>query len=382
MVGSKKTPAPGSSREGKAPGARADGAPRVTFGEGNEFQVAVRRRVDAFFERTGRRQRDCPQMYIKTAVILGAFGGLYALLVFVVGAWYVALPLAALLGLATAAIGFNIMHDGGHGAYSARPFVNRLMAMSLDMIGGSSYLWRWKHGVFHHTYPNIVGQDADIDLGVLGRLAPHQPRRRHQRWQQWYIWPLYGALGVKWHLYDDVRDFAMGTIGGRKFPRPKGWELGFFLGGKAVFFGLALGIPLIFHPLWVVGVFYGITVFVLGMVLSVVFQLAHCVEEAAFPLPDAETAKLDQPWAVHQVETTVDFFRNSRLATWFLGGLNFQIEHHLFPRICHIHYPALAGVVEATSREFGVRYQVHKTIWGGMASHFRWLRAMGAPVTT
>lgn len=363
----------------QAAGSAADAPWQVRFSGNNDFQVALRGRVDAFFESTGRRMRDCPQMYVKTGVILGSFALLYALLVFVASAWYVALILAALLGLATALIGFNIMHDGGHGAYSSRPRINRLMAMSLDLIGGSSYLWRWKHGVLHHTFPNVAGQDADIDVGVLARLAPHQPRHRYHRWQQWYIWPLYGVLGLKWHLYDDFRDVLTGRIGRRRIPRPSGKELAVFVGGKALFFGLAFSVPLLVHPVWVVAVYYAATVFVLGMVLSVVFQLAHCVREAEFPLPHAETSRLEHPWAVHQVETTVDFLRRSRVASWLLGGLNFQIEHHLFPRICHVHYPALSKLVEATSREFGVNYHAHRTIWAGVASHFRWLRTMGAP---
>ena len=356
-----------------------DAPRRVRFSGSNEFQVVLRRRVDEFLERTGRRSRDCIQMYVKTGVILLTFAVVYALLVFVANAWYTALPLAVILGMATAAIGFNIMHDGGHGAYSARPCVNRLMAMSLDLIGGNSYTWHWKHGVFHHTFPNVTGQDADIELGVFGRLTPHQPHRMLHRWQQWYIWPLYGVMGLKWHLYDDFYDVLSGHIAGRRFPRPKGWDLAEFVGGKTLFFCLAFGVPLLVHPFWVVAVYYGVAVFVLGLVLSVVFQLAHCVEEAEFPLPNAETLLLERPWAVHQVETSVDFLRKSRVASWLLGGLNFQIEHHLFPRISHVHYPALAQLVEETSREFGVRYNVHRTLWAGVASHFRWLRVLGAP---
>jgi linoleoyl-CoA desaturase len=136
-------------------------------------------------------------------------------------------------------------------------------------------------------------------------------------------------------------------------------------------------IPLLLHPVWVVFLYYGVTTIVLGVVLSVVFQLAHCVEEASFPMPRADTGRIENAWAVHQVETTVDFARSSRLLTWLIGGLNFQIEHHLFPQICHVHYPALARVVEDTCEEFGVRYVAHKSFLAGVLSHFRWLRRMG-----
>ena len=351
----------------------------LKFAGNNDFQVEVRRRIDEFFRSTGRRQRDCPQMYLKTAILLTSFVASYALLVFAAQSWWQALPLAVWLGLTTAGIGFNIQHDGGHQAYSDHALINRLAAMTLDVVGGSSYQWRWKHAVFHHTYVNITGQDTDITLGALGRLTPHQKRLWFHRWQQFYLWPLYGLQAINWHLDGDFRDVIKGRIGEHRVPRPRGWDLAIFLAGKLTFFGLAFGIPILLHPFWVVALFYTVTALVLGMVLSVVFQLAHCVEQAAFPLPRPDTGRIENAWAIHQVETTVDFARRSRVAAWLLGGLNFQIEHHLFPRICHVNYPAMSSLVERTCREFGVNYQEHKSFRAGVVSHFRWLRRMGMP---
>src|SRR5688500_15078973 len=251
------------------------------------------------------------------------------------------------------------------------------MALTLDLIGGSSYLWHYKHGVFHHTYVNITHVDTDIDLGMLARLTPHQKRYWFHRWQHLYIWPLYGLFVIKWHLFDDFRDIILGRIEEHRIPRPKGWDLVGFMVGKVVFFTLALVIPLLIHRVWVVFLFYGIVAAVLGSVLSVVFQLAHAVEDAEFPMPMEGTSNMENAWAVHQVETTVDFARRSRMAAWLLGGLNFQIEHHLMPRVCHVNFPALAPIVEQTCREFGVRYNEHRTFRAGLASHFRWLREMG-----
>jgi linoleoyl-CoA desaturase len=363
--------------------ARPDGYDRSLKFAGNiDFQVEVRRRVDDFFRTTGRRQRDCPQMYLKTVILIASFTGSYALLVFVAQTWWQALPLAILLGLVTAAIGFNVQHDGSHNAYSNHEWVNKMMAMSLDVIGGSSYHWHWKHVVFHHTYVNITGQDTDIDLGGLGRLTPHRRWLWFYRWQQYYLWPLYGLMAINWHLVGDFRDVIPGRIGEHRLPRPKGWDLFVLLAGKASFLALAFGIPLLFHSAWVVGLFYVAASVVLGVVLSVVFQLAHCVEQAEFPLPRNDTGRIENSWAIHQVETTVDFARRSRLAAWLLGGLNFQIEHHLFPRVCHVNYPAISNLVQQTCREFGLRYSEHESIWSGLASHFRWLRCMGMPNTS
>jgi linoleoyl-CoA desaturase len=360
----------------------AEPARSLTFGHDNAFQLELRRRVAEHFRTTGRRQRDCWQMYVKTVILLAGFAGSYVLLVFGAQTWWQGLLLAMLLGLFAAGIGFNIQHDGGHQAYSNLPWINKLMAMTLELIGGSSYLWRWKHVVFHHTYVNITGHDTDIDLGLLARLTPHQKRLWYHRWQHLYLWPLYGLLAIKWQLVDDFRKLISGRISHQPFPRPKGWELVIFVAGKVIFFSVAFGTPLLFHSVGVVLFYYGIAGLVTGTTLSVVFQVAHCVEEAEFPLPRANTGRIDNAWAIHQAGTTVDFARRSRVVAWCVGGLNFQIEHHLFPRISHVNYRAISKLVEQTCRDFGIRYTEFKSFRAGIASHFRWLRRMGRPNAT
>ncbi len=186
----------------------------MKFGDDDGFQRELRRQVDVYFQSSGKRRRDCPQMYLKTAVIFGWATASYLLLVFVVSTWWLALPLAVSLGVALAAIGFNIQHDGGHGAYSKHRWVNRLMASSLDLLGGSSYMWAFKHNTIHHTYPNITGYDDDINLGIFGRLSPHAKRFGFHRYQHYYLWLLYGFLPIKWQLYDDFHDVAVGRVGG------------------------------------------------------------------------------------------------------------------------------------------------------------------------
>jgi linoleoyl-CoA desaturase len=355
---------------------------RLKFSGDNSFHRELRRRVDADFKRSGTRQRDSAQMYLKTAIILGLFALSYVALVFFASNGWQALALSVVLGAATAGIGFNVMHDGGHQAYSDRRWVNKAMALTLDMVGGSSYIWQWKHARFHHTWVNVAGHDSDIDLGILGRLAPEQPWRPWHRWQHVYLWVLYGVTAIRWHLYGDFRDMITGTVGERPFERPRGWDLAGFIGGKLVFLMLAFGLPLMFHSIGAVLLFYTIASAVAGVLLALVFQMAHVVEEADFPLPNASSLEMDTPWAIHQLETTVDFARDNRVLGWLIGGLNFQIEHHLFPRISHVHYPAVARVVEATCREYGVTYREHRTFAAGIASHYRWLRRLAQPVVT
>ncbi|HEX5244133.1 MAG TPA: acyl-CoA desaturase [Tepidisphaeraceae bacterium] len=356
--------------------------PKLKFNGSDRFIRELRRRVDAYFEHTGQKRRDCPQMYFKTASILLWLAGAYLSLLLFAHAWWIVVPLAIVLGLSMAAVGFNIQHDGAHKAYSDRQWVNKIMSLTLDLMGGSSYLWDWKHNSIHHTYPNIDGHDDDINIGLLGRLSPQQRRLPFHRYQGIYLWILYGFLAVKWHLFDDFYQIAVGRIGGHTIRRPRGKDLMVFIGGKAIFFSLAFVIPMLMHPVWAVLSVYAIAAFVSGLVLSVVFQLAHCVGEAEFPVASITpegASRIETEWAVHQVKTTVNFARRNRVLRWLLGGLNFQIEHHLFHKICHIHYPALSKVVEETCREFGICYNEHRSFLAALGSHFHWLVQMGRP---
>lgn len=353
------------------------GTPKFAPNDG--FRRALCQRVEGYFADTGRRRRDCPPMYRKSAVVLGSLGAAYLLLMFAPIAWWLALPLTVVLGLTLAAVGFNVQHDGGHGAYSEHRWVNTLAAMTLDLLGASSYIWARKHNAIHHSFTNITDQDDDINVGWLGRLSPHQPHHWFHRFQHVYLWLLYGLLPIKWHLYDDFRDVVTGHIGAHRLARPGGLDLLTFVGGKAVFFALAFGLPVLLHPWWIVVSVYVAASFVQGVVLGVVFQLAHCVEETEFPLPQAETGRMAVSWAAHQVQTTVDFAPRNGLLTWFVGGLNFQIEHHLFPQVCHVHYAALAPLVRQTCQAFGLRHTSQPTLRAGIASHYRWLRRMGRP---
>lgn len=357
-------------------------AERLGFDRDNSFQRELRRRVEADFRQRGCAQRDSAQMYAKTAIIIGTFAAAYTALVWFASAWWQVLPLTLLLGTTMAGIGFNVMHDGGHQAYSKHRWVNRLMAFTLDLVGGSSYIWQWKHARYHHTYVNIAHHDSDIDLGVLGRLSPDQPRRAWHRWQHMYLWVLYSVTAIRWHLYGDFRDMFTGRIGDRPFERPRGVNLALFVLGKLIFFTLAFVLPLTRRGFGTVLLFYAAVSAVAGFLLAIVFQLAHVVEEADFPSPAVGGDRMDTPWAIHQLQTTVDFARDNRVLSWLIGGLNFQVEHHLFVRISHVHYRAVSRVVEATCCEFGVPYHVHPTFAAGIASHYRWLRRLGAAPAT
>ena len=233
----------------------------------------------------------------------------------------------------------------------------------MDFLGASSYVWRTKHNVVHHTFTNIAGADSDIDSMPFARLAPEQPRRALHRFQHFYIWVLYGLFAIKWHTTGDFGYLREGRVAETPCGGPAAGQLVGFWAGKVAFVTWALVHPRPLPPgLDGGGGLRPAVSFVLAVTLAVTFQLAHCMEEADFPsAEDMSAAEQRTEWARHQVETTVDFAPRNRLLAWYLGGLNFQIEHHLFSRVCHTHYPAVAPIVREVCARHGVRYQAHRT---------------------
>jgi linoleoyl-CoA desaturase len=346
------------------------------FSPATGFKHALETRVDEYFRRTGIAKTGNLGMFVKAALVLAWLAGSYYLLVFHVSSWPGGVLAGLSLALAMAAVGFNIQHDGNHGSFSSRPGVNRLAGFTLDLLGASSYLWIRKHNFAHHTYTNIPDSDDDLDLAPVGRLSSDTPPRFYHRYQQYYLWFFYALLLVQWHFYNDYNKLWRGKIGQSTFEQPRGWDLAALVAGKVIFLSLAFIIPFTGHRWWVVVAFYlGVTM-VVGLVISVVFQLAHLIEETEHP---ASSADIHAEWVIHQIRTTADFARENRLLTWYLGGLNFQVIHHLFPRICHVHYPQVARVVAQVCNQYQINYQAHRSVYSAILSHFRFLRLMGRP---
>ncbi len=350
---------------------------RIRFEKKTPFATELRRRVDAHFAQTGEARDGGARMLGKTALIFAwLIAGVVALLV--LGSWPAAVICGISCGFAAAGLGMAVQHDGGHLAYSRHRAVNRAAASVLDLLGASSYVWRTKHGVVHHTYPNIEGADDDLDAGFFARLAPSQRWRGIHRLQHFYMWPLYGLLAIKWFLFDDFHNIARGRVGDHPIKPPRGRELAVFVLGKLAHLSWALVLPIAALG-WAKGlVFYAVLSASCGVMLAVVFQLAHCVEEAEFVAPPTGPEPLVLDFSAHQLATTVDFAPTNRLLSWYVGGLNFQAVHHLFPRISHVHYPALARIVAATAADYGVPYLATPTFAAALRSHYRWLRRMGA----
>jgi len=322
----------------------------------------------------GRATVDSPVMYAKGAALIGAAILSYVELVFHADATLEALLWAALLALALVGIGFNVQHDGNHGTFSRFPWINRLTGFTLDLIGASSYFWKDKHNHNHHVYTNIPEEDADIHLGPMARLSADQSWHWWHRYQHVYLWALYTCVHLR-YLYSDVQRLALGKNDGLSARYPKGADMAWLLGGKAFFLTVAFVVPLMRHDVGRVAGIYLLVSMTMGFIFSVVFQLAHSVDVVEHPSGDALAERPE--WVVHQVQTTANFATDSRLATFLLGGLNHQREHHLFPRIAHVHYPALAHMVREVCADHGVPCRENATLAAALGSHYRFIRQMG-----
>jgi linoleoyl-CoA desaturase len=281
-------------------------------------------------------------------------------------------------GLATAGIGFNVMHDAIHGAYSKHPRVNKLMGLTMELLGSSSTFWRQKHNIWHHTYTNIAGLDEDLETNGVLRFSPHDTWKPFHRFQHLYVPFVYSLAGLQWLLFRDFQIYFTGqTDEWHKYPPLSRKDKQVFWAGKLVIFTILWGIPLLVMPWWQMLIGFFIVMFTIGFALTTIFQLAHVMDNAEFPEPSGDPLQIENEWAIHQVQTTVNFAPGNKVLSWYAGGLNFQIEHHLFPHICHLHYPAISKIVRDTCAEFGIRYNCFPTWRGAIASHLRTLKQLG-----
>ncbi|NOK39154.1 acyl-CoA desaturase [Corallococcus exercitus] len=354
---------------------------RVTFGQrDSSFAEDLKRRVSEYFETRNLSQRANKAMYVKALSILGFTAGVYGLLLSGhFNAWGM-LGLAVLMGVAIAGIGFCIGHDGVHGSYSDDARVNGVVGFAFDLIGANSYMWRITHNVLHHTYTNIQGMDEDLTVSPQLRLSPHSEWKPYHRFQHLYAFVAYSLTTVFWVFAKDYKYFFQKDLGPYKGKKHAPAEWARLLAMKAVYYGWTLVIPwLVLDVTWWQFVVGQLAMHMTaGFILGIVFQLAHVVEDAEFPVPDTE-GKVEDAWMVHQLRTTANFARKNRLLSWYVGGLNFQVEHHLFPKVCSIHYPALSEIVKATAEEHGLPYIEAVTFRGAVASHYRMLKRLGRP---
>lgn len=356
--------------------------PQVRFinKDKNQFFSVLKSRVDQYFKDNNISRHGNYKMVIKTIALLCIYITPFVLLLTLQPAIGLSLSLWAIMGVGLAGIGMSIMHDGNHESYSKNKTVNYLMGHALNLLGGSTFNWKLQHNILHHTYTNVVDMDEDIDNKLAMRFSPHGEVKWYHKLQFIYVFFFYSILTFYWITIKDFVQFYQYTRNGvNKNSRKKNINrLMRIIILKVIYFTVLFVIPITVLNFSFWSVFFGFLVMhgVAGIILSVVFQLAHTIEGTSHPVPN-EKGEIENDWAIHQLNTTANFSRHNKIISWYVGGLNFQIEHHLFPRISHIHYPAISNIVKQTAGEFHIPYIENKTIWSAIASHLRLLRKFG-----
>lgn len=340
----------------------------------NSFYSEVKKRISEYFKEVGKSSTGNYSLFIKAIALVVAYLFVYTHLIFFTPATWLALIECIVLGGLTAAIGFNVMHDGMHGSFSRYKWINKLAGLSLNFLGANNFMWKTKHNIIHHTYTNIQGIDDDIEARPFLRLCETQKYYKVHRYQHWYFWAAYSLLYLWWVFFTDYKKYFLGRIGPTPLQKMSVADHVSFWAFK-LFHAFAF----IAFPIYMVGFLPWLIGFLLfgcfaGFVLSIVFQLAHTVEHTDFPQANLATNKMEDEWAIHQLRTTANFATKNKLISWWVGGLNFQIEHHLFPRISHVHYPAISKIIKKACQDFGIPYIEYPKMRLAVVSHVSHLK--------
>ena len=345
------------------------------------FYKELTKRVNTHFKKNKLKKTGNFQLHMKSVVMIGLLVVPYLLLLTVSMPAWQQLGLCFLAGMGMAGIGMNVMHDGNHGSYSSRPWINKLMGDTIYFLAGNSYNWKVQHNFLHHTFTNIHEHDEDIDANGILRFSVHQPWKPFHRFQHLYFVFLYGLLTLRWALVSDfsqmrryLRDHK--SVAETKSPRQLWITL---VVTKILYFLGWLVIPHLVLDIafWKILVGFFVMHYTAGLILSLVFQLAHVVEDTEMPLPEENHKEMKNTWAIHQLYTTANFSPKNWLVNWYVGGLNFQIEHHIFPHISHVHYREIAKIIKKTAKEFNLPYNEYKTTRSALLSHFKFIKRMG-----
>ncbi len=348
--------------------------------ENTAFYKELKKRVNAYFKENNKTRFGNANMVIKTIFMITLYVTPLVLIMTVVDSSWLALLLWAVAGLGMSGIGLSIMHDANHGSYSRFSFVNKSLGYLANLVGGSDLNWRIQHNVLHHTYTNVDGMDEDIDVDGLMRFSPNQEHKRHHNYQHVYAWFLYGLLTINWFFIKDyqqiIRYNKMGLLKTQNIRFNKAFTIILLTKIAYAFVTIAL-------PMWLAPTAWYITLigfflmqFISGFILSVIFQSAHVVPSSDFPKPDA-TGNIQTDWAINQLYNTANFANKARVFSWLIGGLNYQVEHHLFPNICHVHYKDISKIVKQTAMEYNLPYYQYITFYGAVKDHAKLLKKLG-----
>lgn len=344
-----------------------------------DFTKVLRKRVNEYFEKNNIKRTGNFNMYLKAVVMLSLyFVPFVAILAGAVTSTWAVILTWAFMGVGMAGIGLSIMHDGNHGAFSKNKFVNNMMGFTIHLVGGSDKLWKLQHNVMHHTYTNVEGMDEDIDGPGFLRFSPNHEHKPIHKYQHYFFFFAYGLMTFGWVMWKDYFQAARFKKNGLFKEKEFRKEMTKIVLSKVAYFLYVLVIPIVVFDLPVVTTLVGWFAmhFVCSIILSLIFQLAHVMPETDFPMADHKNI-ISRSWTVHQLHTTANFSQKSRLFSWYIGGLNYQIEHHLFSNICHVHYRKISKIVKETAKEFNVPYYTNGNFISAIGQHYKVMKRLG-----
>lgn len=356
------------------------GVTRVSFKGNNDrsFVSELKNEVNRYFEANKLSKHADIRMVLKTIILFAVYTGSYTLLISGAFSWPLMLLLCFTMGIGMAGIGFSVSHDALHGAYSSSNTINKLIGYSFDLMGANGYIWKITHNVVHHTYTNIHEHDEDLEVAEFIRLSPHAEYKPIHKIQHFLAFVAYSFATLFWVFIKDYKYFFKDHLGPYENKHHPASEWITLIITKMLYYGYMLVIPyLVLSVAWW-QLLLGFTVIHLtaGVILGVIFQLAHVVEGTDHPTENNQ-GNIENTWFIHQMETTSNFAHGNKLLCWYIGGLNYQIEHHLFPKICSIHYPAISSIVQRVAAKHDVPYHYHETLGTAIASHYRTLKKFG-----
>lgn len=348
--------------------------------ESKVFTNTLNKRVNDYFKENGISKYGNATMYVKTVVMLSLYIIPYILIILMQPPVFIAWLLTIVMGVGMAGIGLSIMHDAIHGSYSRHKWVNKMLGYTLNLVGGNAINWKIQHNVKHHTYTNVEDHDEDISPKLVLRFSPNSEMSGMHKYQYIYAWFFYGLGTLFWVTFKDFIKFYNYHKEGllEKNSKSIASEILVLVVTKIVYYSYIIAIPVFFteYSGWQIFAGFLMMHFVGGMGLAVIFQPAHLMEEVKYPAPDA-AGNMKYSWTVHQLHTTINFATANRFLGWFAGGLNFQIEHHLFPHVCHVHYHKISEIVESTAKEFELPYYHKPTFTGALGAHINMLKWLG-----
>lgn len=353
---------------------------RIKFKVKNQddpFYQELKQQVSAYLRTQPSGRYGNGIMLLKAVLFLSMYWGAYFFILFGSLSTGALLVLYASLGISGLFIAFNLSHDAAHGSLVSSPKLNKhIYYLTFNPLGTDAYLWGMRHNLSHHSFPNVDGVDADIDNNFLVRLSPNRPLLPHHRWQYLYAPVLYLFFTLHWVFIKDWHYlFRKDLANLRDIHHPAGEVLG-FLGAKLFYFFYLIALPIWMGIAWET-VVLGFLLFHGVMSYFFLFTniMNHHSEEAEFPKRDAN-GFLPGSWAQHQMATCLDFHPTSKVWNFFFGGFNAHSAHHLFPTVCHIHYPVISKMVIELTKKYGIAYK-QSTWWPSLRSHFRNMKKLG-----